>query len=161
MIRPATPLDSSSICLIYNHYVVNTHATFEESPVSPEEMSMRIKKVLADGLPWLILEEDDQIIGFDRAVKWRDRSAYRYSVESSIYIAPACTGRGLGARLYVALLSQLRALGAHAVMAGSALPNPASLALHHKFGYKKVARFMEVGWKFNRWIDVEYWELLI
>ena len=140
---------------------MNTHATFEESPTSPEEMSMRIKKVLADGLPWLILEEDDRIIGFSRAVKWRDRSAYRYSVESSIYIAPTHTGRGLGAQLYAALLSQLKILGVHAVMAGIALPNPASLALHHKLGYKKVARFKEVGWKFNRWIDVEYWQYLI
>jgi phosphinothricin acetyltransferase len=161
MIRPATPLDSPAIARIYNHYVLNAHATFEETPISPSEMAMRIESVLADGLPWLVLEENDQILGFARAVKWRERSAYRYSVESSIYLAPAHARQGLGFLLYSALLSQLKTLGVHAVIGGVALPNPASVALHEKLGYKKVAHFVEVGWKFERWIDVEYWELIL
>jgi phosphinothricin acetyltransferase len=161
MIRLATPLDSPSLALIYNLYVFHSHATFEETPISPNEMAMRIESVLADQLPWLVLEENDQILGFARAVKWRERSAYRYSVESSIYLAPAHAHQGLGFLLYSALLSQLKTLSVHAVMAGIALPNPASVALHEKLGYNKVAHYKEVGWKFNRWIDVGYWELLL
>lgn len=161
MIRAATPLDSTSLASLYNHYVLNSYATFEETPISPGDMTMRIDQVLADHLPWLVLEENDRLAGFARAVRWRERSAYRFSVESSIYIDPHHTGQGLGARLYSALIEQLKALGVHAVIGGVALPNPASVALHEKLGYKKVAHFKEVGWKFNRWIDVGYWELLL
>jgi phosphinothricin acetyltransferase len=160
MIRPATPLDSPAICQIYNHYVLNSHATFEEVPVTTEEMAMRIENVLADQLPWLVLEENQQILGFSRATKWRERSAYRYSVESSIYLASTRHRQGLGVLLYTALIAQLKDLGMHAVMGGIALPNPASRALHRKLGYEKVARFKEAGWKFERWIDVEYWQLI-
>lgn len=161
MIRPATPIDSLAIASLYNHYVLNSHATFEEIPVTSEDMAMRIERILADSLPWLVMEDNGNSIGFARALPWRERSAYRFSVETSIYLSPACTGKGQGFQLYSALLSRLKALGVHAVMAGIALPNPASVALHHKLGYKKVAHFKEVGWKFDRWIDVEYWELLI
>ena len=161
MIRNATPLDAFSICQIYNPYVLETHVTFEEVPVSSEEMAHRIRQVLGEGLPWLVLEEEGKVIGFSRAVRWRERSAYRFSVESSIYLDPAHTRRGLGILLYSELLSQLKTLGVHVVLAGIAQPNPASLALHRKLGYEKVAHFKEVGWKFARWIDVEYWELLI
>ena len=161
MIRPATPLDSPSIARLYNHYVLNSHATFEETPISLDEMAIRINRVLDDHLPWLVMEENGAILGFTCAVKWRERSAYRYSVESSIYIDPAHTGQGFGVLLYTVLIDQLKPLGIHAVMAGIAQPNPASVALHQKLGYEKVAHFKEVGWKFNRWIDVGYWELII
>lgn len=161
MIRPATPLDSIAIARIYNHYILNSHATFEELPVGATEVAMRINQVLDDHLPWLVLEDNGTIQGFSRAIKWRERSAYRYSVESSIYIDPEHTGLGLGVLLYTALIEQLKTLGVHAVIGGVALPNPASVALHEKMGYKKVAHFKEVGWKFERWIDVGYWELIL
>lgn len=161
MIRHVTSLDAPVLARIYNYYVLHTHATFEEIPISSIDMAMRIEKVLKNHLPWLVLEDNGQILGFARAVKWRERSAYRYSVESSIYLTGTHINQGLGTLLYSALIDQLRTLGVHAVMAGIAQPNPASVALHEKVGYKKVAHFFEVGWKFNRWIDVGYWELLL
>jgi phosphinothricin acetyltransferase len=161
MIRPATPLDSTAIARIYNHYILNSHATFEELPVGTTEIAMRINQVLDDHLPWLVLEDNGILLGFSRAIKWRERSAYRFSVESSIYIDPEHTGQGLGVILYTGLIEQLKTLGVHAVIGGVALPNPASVALHEKMGYKKVAHFKEVGWKFERWIDVGYWELIL
>jgi phosphinothricin acetyltransferase len=82
-------------------------------------------------------------------------------VESSIYLAPDATGQGLGSRLYGALIGELRRKGLHCVIGGAALPNPASVALHERLGFSKVAEFREVGFKFGRWIDVAYWELML
>jgi len=160
MIRSVTIDDTRAISDIYNYYVQNTIITFEVQSVSIDDMQIRIKEV-TDSLPWLVLEEQGNIIGFAYANKWRSRSAYRFSVESTIYLAPHAIGRGLGRRLYEALISDLGRHYLHCVISGIALPNPASIALHEKMGFKKVAHFKEVGWKFNRWIDVGYWELIM
>lgn len=160
MIRNATVHDAKVICDIYDHYVQKTTITFEEHPITVEEMQHRI----ADGsklLPWLIAEEQGGVIGFAYAVQWKNRHAYRYTVESTIYIAPQLTGRGTGKQLYDSLISELRSCSIHSVIGGIALPNPASVALHEKMGFEKVAHFKEVGWKFDRWIDVGYWELIL
>ena len=86
------------------------------------------------------------------------RAAYRYDVEASIYLAPNATGRGLGSQFYEALIADVRKRGIHCVIGGAALPNPASVSLHEKPGFTKVAEFREVGFKFGRWVDVAYWE---
>ena len=158
-IRPATPLDAAPICAIYNPYVANTAISFEEAPVSEEDMARRIADVGAAGLPWLVLEADGRIAGYAYATKWRVRPAYRTSVESSIYLDPAFAARGLGRQLYGALLDELRRRELHVVIGGIALPNENSVALHEKLGFRKVAHFSEVGMKFGRWMDVGYWEL--
>jgi L-amino acid N-acyltransferase YncA len=158
-IRPASSLDASATCAIYNHYVGTTTISFEEVTVSAPTMAQRIADVIEADLPWLVIEVDGQLAGYAYATKWRVRSAYRYSVESSIYMDPAFAGRGLGRKLYGALLEDLRTRGRHLVIGGIAQPNPASVALHESLGYRKVAHFSEVGLKFGRWVDVAYWEL--
>lgn len=159
MIREVAEDDAKTICDIYNYYVENTIITFEEQKVSTTEMQKRIKEV-TDSLPWLVYEENGIVVGYAYASKWRSRSAYRFSVESTVYLAKDSTGRGIGTQLYEALISRLRRLSIHAVMGGISLPNPVSVALHEKMGFDKVAHFKEVGQKFNQWIDVGYWELL-
>jgi len=160
MIRSATPADADAICAIYNHYVRNTVVTFEEVPVEAAEMQQRIADVQAL-FPWLVAEENGRLIGYAYAARWRVRSAYRYSVESTVYLAPDLGGRGWGTRLYRDLLGRLETAGVHAVMGGIALPNVASVALHEKLGFRKVAHFEAVGWKEQRWIDVGYWQRML
>ncbi len=158
MIRSASRADAESIARIYNYYVANTSITFEEQAVSPEEMAERITGVTSSGLPWLVLEQEGRLAGYAYATKWKERAAYRFTVEVTIYLAPGLGGGGLGTKLYEVLLAQLKEKGFHAVIGVIALPNPASVALHEKFGMTKVAHFKEVGFKFGRWIDVGYWE---
>ena len=159
IIRPARDADADVICAIYNHYVATTTISFEEAPVAPAEMAQRIAAVLEADLPWLVMLEGETLIGYAYATKWRVRAAYRYSVESSIYIAPERAGQGAGRLLYEALLAALRERGLHLVIGGIAQPNEASVHLHERLGFQKVAHFSEVGLKFGRWIDVAYWQL--
>ncbi len=160
MVRSATTEDAARICEIYNHYILHSTITFEEQPVSPDEMKQRIAEVLT-GLPWLVWVEDQVVQGFAYASKWKGRCAYRYSVESTAYLADGSTGRGIGTRLYEALFTALRQSKMHVVMGGIALPNDASIAMHEKLGFEKVAHFREVGCKFGKWIDVGYWQLFL
>ncbi len=125
------------------------------------EMARRIEDVQSASLPWLVAEEGSQILGYAYATQWRARSAYRFSVEITVYLAPEYTGRGIGSKLYGQLFPILQARGIHAVMGGIALPNEASVALHEKFGLRKVAHFEQVGFKFNQWIDVGYWQRML
>lgn len=156
MIRPVTPQDAAAICAIYNHYVATTTISFEEQPVSVEEMAGRIG---ASRLPWLVLEQDGELLGYAYASAWRVRPAYRHAVESSVYLAQSATGRQLGVRLYRELIAALRAAGLHTVIGGIAQPNEASVRLHERLGFRKVAHFEQVGFKHGRWIDVAYWQL--
>ena len=160
MVRMATVADAPAICAIYNRYVTNTFVTFEERPVDTGEMQSRMRAVL-EKLPWLVLERDGEIAGYAYASSWKTRIGYRFAVESSIYLAPAHTGRGFGTALYRSLLDALRARHIHCVIGGAALPNPASVALHEKLGFIKVAHFRENGFKFGGWIDVAYWQCLL
>lgn len=159
MIRPALASDADAIAHIYNHYIRNTTVTFEEMQVSAQEIAARIEELGATSLPWLVLEHERKMVGYAYASKWKGRCAYRFSVESTVYLDPAYTGRGLGTSLYAALFAALRDKGMHVVIGGIALPNAASVALHEKLGLEKVAHFKEVGFKFERWIDVGYWQM--
>lgn len=158
MIRSATTYDREAIARIFNHYVESTVVTFEEQTVSSAEIADRIEAVHSASLPWLIVGQDQQVLGYAYASTWIGRSGYRFSVESTVYLDPSVTGRGLGSILYDALLSAVRHRGAHVVIGAIALPNPGSVALHEKFGFKKVAHFKEIGFKFERWIDIGYWQ---
>jgi L-amino acid N-acyltransferase YncA len=161
MIRPAVASDATHIASIYNHYIKNTTITFEEIEVSAQDMAQRIENVHSAGLPWYVMEQDAEVIGYAYATKWRERSAYRFSVESTIYLKQGQAGRGLATALYEDVLNALRERELHAVIAGIALPNDASVKLHEKLGFRQVAQFREVGRKFDRWIDVGYWERLL
>ena len=160
MLRHCTPTDAAQICEIYNYYVRETVVTFEESPILEMDMVRRIADI-TPGLPWFVWVVNGVILGYAYATPWKVRAAYRHSVESSVYIAQQSTGKGLGLRLYTALVADLRQRGLHCVIGGAALPNPTSVALHEKLGFSKVAEFREVGLKFGRWIDVAYWELML
>ena len=160
-IRPAVLEDAAAICAIYNPYIADTSISFEEEPVSLEDMSGRITDVQAAGLPWLVAHEGERLLGYAYATKWRARPAYRTSVESSVYLDRGAAGRGTGTFLYRALLDELRKREVHRVIGGIAQPNEASVALHEKLGFRKVAHFSEVGRKFGRWVDVAYWELAL
>jgi phosphinothricin acetyltransferase len=160
MIRPATIADAAAICAIYNYYVLETTITFEEAAVTPAEMEDRMRETL-QSLPWLVWDDDADVRGFAYASKWKGRCAYRHSAEVTVYLDPNSIGQGIGSRLYEALLTDLRQRSLHAVIGGIALPNPASIALHERLGFRKVAHFEQVGWKFGRWIDVGYWQLLL
>lgn len=158
MIRSATAADAAAIATIYNHYVATTTISFEEELIGTDGMAERIATV-APRLPWLVCEQDGQLVGYAYATPWRVRSAYRYSAESSVYLAPGHAGKGIGKRLYHALIGELRERGLHMVIGGIAQPNEASVALHEALGFRKVAHFSEVGMKFGCWVDVGYWEL--
>lgn len=158
MIRPATPDDAAAIVEIYNHYVATTVISFEERPVTVEEMAGRIREVTS-ALPWLVHEADGRVTGYAYATRWRVRSAYRFAAETSVYLAPGQGGKGVGSALYTRLLEELRAREIHMAIGGIAQPNPASVALHERLGFEKVAHFKQVGRKFDRWIDMGYWEL--
>ncbi|HTD05937.1 arsinothricin resistance N-acetyltransferase ArsN1 family B [Undibacterium sp.] len=159
-LRAACLSDAEGICSIYNHYVLNTSISFEETEVLPDEMSRRIVDV-TQHLPWLVIENEDGIAGYAYASKWRTRSAYRFSVETSVYLAQSARGHGFGVRLYEALLRELDQLGVHAAIGGIAQPNEASVKLHEKLGFRKVAMFEQVGFKNGQWVDVGYWQKLL
>ena len=156
-IRPATRDDAADIANIYNYYVRDTVVTFEEREIAAADMADRLAAVADSGLPWLVAENAGVVVGYAYADRWRQRSAYRHSVESTIYLDANQVGAGLGTRLYQQFLGTLPAT-VHVVIGGIALPNAASVALHERLGFVKVAHFHEVGFKFNRWIDVGYWQ---
>ena len=160
MIRPATTADAAALAAIYNHYILHTIVTFEEEAITAADMAGRVAEITASH-PWLVWAEGGKILGYAYAGKWKSRCAYRYAVESTVYLDHEATGRGLGTRLYAALIGELRQAKLHCVIGGVALPNAGSVALHEKLGFTKVAHFKEVGWKQDRWIDVGYWELIL
>ena len=159
-IRPVTTDDAADIANIYNHYVRDTAVTFEEREITAADMAGRLATIAACGLPWLIAENAGVIVGYAYADRWKQRSAYRHTVESTIYLDARQVGAGLGTRLYRQFLAALPA-SVHVVIGGIALPNAASIALHERLGFAKVAHFREVGFKFERWVDVGYWQKIL
>lgn len=155
-VRPAVPEDAPAIAAIYNHYVLNTIVTFEEEPVPVEEMAARVREVSGAGV-WLVGERAERLVGYAYAKPFNPRASYRHTFESTIYLHPDATGRGLGPPLYRALLDALATRPVHRVIGGIALPNEASVALHERLGFEPVGRLSEVGHKFGRWIDTGYW----
>ncbi len=160
MIRQVSIEDADKIAEIYNYFIESTIATFEEQLIDVEEMKKRILGVIQK-FPWIVYENNGQIMGYAYAGIWKNRSAYKHSVEITVYLNQKITSNGIGSKLYYELIKQLKELGVHVVIGGISLPNEISVALHEKFGFKKVAHFKEVGYKFNKWVDVGYWQLTI
>ena len=158
VIRACVDADLSALCDIYNHYIANTVISFEVDALTPAEMGTRVA-AYTQQYPWLVCEVDGVLAGYAYACRWQERSAYRHSVMSSIYLRHTETGKGLGKALYGALLCEVAKLDCHAIVAGIALPNAASVGLHEHFGFVKTAHFPEVGRKFGQWVDVGYWQL--
>lgn len=159
VIRSAAITDAEVIAHIYNYYIRESVITFEESDVSAQEMASRIAEVVDSSLPWLVAENQGVVVGFAYANKWKARSAYRFTVESTVYLDRQSSGQGIGTKLYQQLLAVLRSKSLHTVIGGIAQPNAASVALHKRLGFTKVAHFKEVGFKLGRRVNVGYWQL--
>jgi len=157
-VRPAESADVGVLARIYNHYIRNSISTFEEVEVAGEELELRVAAVTSAALPWLVACSGEKVVGYAYASPWKGRSAYRFTVESTVYLDPGCRRRGIGARLYAELLRELGDRGLHSAIGGIALPNPASVRLHEACGFTKVAHFEQVGFKFDQWVDVGYWQ---
>lgn len=159
-IRKASIADAPAICDIYNHYIANTTITFEIEPLAIEEMAARITDISIH-FPYLVYETEGVVVGYCYANTWKSRCAYLQTLETTIYIHPGYVGRGIGRKLMQNLLERLKEISVHALIAGIALPNEASIRLHESAGFEKVAHFKQVGRKFDRWIDVGNWELIL
>ena len=160
MIRKVTTYDAPEIAAIYNHYIRSSVATFEEEEVRTVTMARRIEKVQTAGMPWLVALKDGSVIGFAYASPWKERDAYRHSVEISVYVSKFHQSQGWGTRLYKELFYELKQRSVRVAIGGITLPNPASVAMHEKFGMQKVAHFEAVGYKFDQWLDVGYWQIV-
>lgn len=160
MIRDVAISDTKRIHQIYNKYVKESRATFREQPLSLQETKAQIERITKE-FPWIVYEEADQVIGYTFADKWKEKTAYRYTVETSIYLDPEHLEKGIGSKLKQAMIEELRKRGFHTVISAISLPNPASIAMCEKFGFKKVGQLREIGYKFDEWVDVGYWQLLL
>lgn len=161
MIRNVKLDDAKKLAEIYNYYVEHSVITFEETLITDSEMRGRIEQSENSNYPWLVFESKGNICGFAYAGLWKLRSAYRNTVESTIYLHSESVGQGVGSELYTSLIEKLSALGFHVVLGAIALPNAASVHLHEKMGFEKIAHFSEVGFKQERWVDVGYWQKML
>ena len=155
VVRPARVSDAAGIAAIYRPYVERHHFTFEESPPDAGEIALRMANPIH---PWLIAEEDGQVLGYASTSPMRNRAAYRWSIETGIYISPDAQGRGLGRALLSAHVDLLERQGFVTAIAGIALPNEASVALHEKLGFTLLGIERGVGFKLGQWIDVGRWQ---
>ena len=158
-VRAATEDDLEAINDIYNHYVLETHVTFEEEPLTMEARIEWFTHYGDTGRHRVLVATDrDHLVGYASSSRVRPKPGYLTSVLMSVYLAPDATGKGGGTRLYQELFRSLEGEDLHRAYAGIALPNPASIALHEKFGFKRVALFTEQGRKFGRYWDVAWYE---
>jgi phosphinothricin acetyltransferase len=155
VIRIAGAADAAAIAAIYRPYVEQSHFTFEEAPPDSAEIAGRLSNPLH---PWLVAEEAGRLVGFVSTAPMRNRAAYRWSVETGIYLPPEAQGRGIGRQLLAAHLDLLERQGFVTAIAGIALPNDASVALHEKLGFTLSGVERGVGFKLGQWVDVGRWQ---
>lgn len=156
-LRAATPDDAAAIAEIYAPFVSGSAVSFETEP--PDEAAMRARIAAGGGLyPWLVAEEDGGLLGYAYAARFRERPAYRFAIETSVYLRADAAGRGLGRQLYEPLLAILKAQGFIQAIAAITLPNEASVRLHERLGFERAGRYRQVGWKFGAWHDVGLWQ---
>lgn len=155
LIRPSRDEDLPAITRIYGHHVQHGTGTFETTPPTLEDMTARRADVLGKGLPWLVVEDGGQVIGYAYGNWFKPRPAYRFSVEDSIYLAPEAAGKGLGSALLAELLAALERAGIRKVMAviGDSA-NAGSVGVHTALGFERVGVVKSCGWKFDRWLDI-------
>ena len=157
-VRAFGPGDVSAANALTNWYIEHTAVHFALEPM-PEADFEALWRVGSRTYPWFAAEVDGAFAGYAKAGPWRERAAYRWTCETGIYVSLGLERRGVGLALYGALLEALRGAGFHSVVAGLTLPNPGSVALHERVGFRPVGRFESVGYKFSRWHDVEFWQL--
>lgn len=157
MIRFARPEDAAEMAAIYAPFVRDTHTSFELEPPDAAEMARRLLQALP-AYPWLVWEEGGEVLGYAYAGPHRARAAYQWCTETTVYLRDDARGRGLGKRLYLALLQILERQGFRMAYAGIALPNDASVALHRSAGFQEVGTYAAAGFKLGRWHDVAWFQ---
>ena len=155
MIRTIEERDFLEVLNIYKPFVTDTVTTFETEVPTIKDFGYRIIETIKK-YPWLVLEEKGKVIGYAYASEHRSRCSYQWSCECSIYMAPEARGKGFGKKLYLELFKILKAQGFIHVLAGAALPNEASIAIHKSLGFEEIGTYKKIGFKHNRWIDT-YW----
>lgn len=160
MIRTTHTSDAAAICNIYNYYIENTTTTFEEVAISVDDMHTRITHSL-DKYAHIVYLDNNEIVGFAYATSWRTREAYRFSTETTVYLKQGHEGKGFGTLLYRELIRELKNKGFHLIIGCITIPNEQSIRLHEKLGFKKAGHFNQAGWKFNKWLDVGFWQLIV
>lgn len=160
-IRQATAADLAAILEIYNDVIVNTTAVYDYNPHTLAMRQQWFETKQQQGFPVFVAEENGEILGFSSIGPFRAWAAYQYTVENSIYVAAAARGRGIAKLLMPPLIAAARQLKLHTMVAGIDASNEASIALHKKFGFTEVAHFTEVGYKFNRWLDLKFLQLIL
>jgi phosphinothricin acetyltransferase len=155
IVRPALETDAQALAAIYGHNCLHGTGTFEEEPPSAQEMAARLKAIQDRGMPWLVVEDADAVLAYAYAGPYRLRSAYRYTAEDSVYVAPQAQGRGLGRLALEAVIAQCEALGLRQLVAviGDS-DNAGSVGLHRTLGFQPAGLLPEVGFKHGRWLDV-------
>ena len=156
-LRAAAEADAAAIAAIYGPYVLETVISFETEPPTAAEMAARL--AAGAGFPWLVAERDGEVIAYAYAGAHRARAAYRWSVDTTVYVRRGLHRAGVGSRLYRELLAVLRRQGFRSAFAGIALPNEASVGLHQALGFQPVGVYRNVGFKLGRWVDVGWWGL--
>lgn len=156
-IRLAEACDADAIAAIYAPYCLETPVSFEEAAPTPDEMAARVAR-LTRQYPWLVLERDGGLLGYAYGGVHRERAAYRWSVEVTVYIARGAQRQGAGRALYTALFDLLAAQGYYRAFGGITLPNPGSVGLHEAMGFRPVGVYHAIGHKFGRWHDVGWYE---
>ena len=160
-IRDAVVSDMPDCRAIYNHYVMNSTVTFDETPITHAQMRAKFQKAQQRGWPWLVaVSPSGELLGFAYVSAYRDKSAYRFTVEDSIYLGPAATGKGIGKALLRELIERSRAAGYKEIVAVIADQGAeASIGLHEQFGFHEIGRMGRVGYKFDRWLGTVYLQL--
>lgn len=160
-IRDAHEADLAALLAIYNDAVLTTTAVYDYKPRSTEQQAAWFQAKRAQNLPVLVAQDGDAVVGFASYGPFRPWPAYLHSVENSLYVAPDRRGGGIGSLLLPALIQRAAGRGLHTMIAGIDAANQASLRLHAKFGFERVAQFREVGWKFERWLDLAFLQLML
>jgi L-amino acid N-acyltransferase YncA len=161
LIRPAVRDDLSDIAAIYNHEIVNSTATFDLEPPTFGYWEARLASPHPGDHLLVAVDEDEDVVGYAYSWSYRPRPAYNLTRETSIYLDPSVRGRGIGGLLYPALLDAMTQSGVHTAVALVALPNPGSVALHKTCGFEHVGTMREVGFKFDQWVDVEWYQKML
>ena len=160
-IRTALEHDLEAMLEIYNDVIVNTTAVYDYQPHTLEMRRQWFRIKQAQGFPVFVAEDDGKVVGFSSIGPFRTWAAYKYSVENSVYVAADQRGKGIGKLLIAPLIQASEQLDMHTIIAGIDATNEASIMLHRSFGFKEVAHFKQVGYKFGRWLDLTFMQLLL
>ena len=161
VIRTATEDDLPAILAIYNDVIATTTAVYDYEPHTLDMRRAWFQAKKEQGFPVFVAEEAGTVLGLSSIGPFRAWAAYKYSVENSIYVAAAARGKGIGKLLMPPIINAAKQLGMHTVIAGIDAGNEASIQLHRYFGFEEVAHFKQVGWKFEKWLDLKFLQLIV